>query len=308
MERGQVRERAVVYDLGGVVEVDVGAWRKPIKGRRGKWRQTSETQKRINRQAKRRYFRRKVMINFGREGSLVTLTYDDEHLRDSIEDVQRDVRNWVRCCQRLYKRAGEEFRAMWVYEIGEETGRAHVHVVLNRVAGVSIGEVLGKWRKAHNLWDSRMEWGDDGFEAICAYMVKQEAWKTGYSCTRNLREPEPEDERRDEVKRINRVFTRERCAALASGAMTQREINALFPGFVKVMDGMVVHYNVYTHTYTIHMRLLRPSAVVPDFIRTREFAEAEALWIAYQNQKECEQYGICQQGAFDGAGRCGSGA
>lgn len=285
-KKGQIRERATVYDLGEIVEVDVGACRRVGKGRRGKWRKTTETQKRINRQARKRFFRRKMMLNFGHEGRIAVLTYDDDHLPDSTETVERDVRNWVRSCRRLYRKAGHDFKAMWAFEYGEETGRTHIHVIFNQERDIFVGDVLGRWRKSHNHYSAGAEWSEAGLEEIANYMMKQEAFRHAYGCTRNLKNPEPLPDEERLVHQMNRVFTRQQCEDIAAGNLTRAELNAMFPGFVKVLEGMQIHYNVYSRTYTIHMRLLRSYDPLPAWVRTREFEEAEAMYEAAVREKE----------------------
>lgn len=272
----QTRERAAVYDCGDVVEIDVAPARRKSIGRKKAWRFTSEAQKWVNARKRVRYVRRMLNLNFSFGAHLFTLTYADEFLPETMEGVENDWKKFVRTVRRRYKAEGAELKYFAVIERGEETGRAHIHVVMS--GGMSRKDILAIWRKSHGVWEDGVTRSESMLEDLADYLCKsvseQERYAHTYMASKNLIKPKEEPEGTQLKKMVDRTFTKQFCDDLLTGAVAPTDLYGVFPGY-KVLDFKPsdIKYNVYNHGYIVHMRLMRLDARLPDWARTREDRE-----------------------------------
>lgn len=270
---GQIREKAVVYDTGDIVEIDAAPARKQTRGRRKSWQYTSAEQKWVNARKRARYVRRLLALNFSSGAILFTLTYADEYLPDTMEEVKRDFANFLRNIGRRYKKEQAVFKYMGVIERGEDSGRVHIHVVMS--GGITRREILATWRKAHGVWEDAAEFAEWGFDDIAGYLLKDvedaERYEHAYKASKNLERPRPESDGTPLKRMADAAFTKNFCEDLSAGNLTRAELNARFPGF-KVLDFKPsdVRYNPYNRGYIVHMRLLRVGAKLPDWATTKK--------------------------------------
>ena len=101
--------------------------------RRKKTRPSSERQKKRNAQHSHRWRVQKANANFTVLGFYLTLTYIDTFLPESMEQAQRDLRNYIRrvkaAIAKLYG-ADMELRVMGLTGCGRKSGRYHHHLLV----------------------------------------------------------------------------------------------------------------------------------------------------------------------------------
>ena len=263
---GQVRERAITYDLGNIIEIDVCPHKKVGGTRMAKWRPTSEAQEKVNRERRRRYVTRLVELNFDERSLMLTLDYENGMYPDTWEEGKRDVANWIRRVRPLYKRAGKELRYIYCTERGEETGRMHHHVIIS--GGISRDELFATWRRGRRMWAEYLEFSENGYADLSAYVAKKEEdFERAYTPSKNLIKPEPLPDEDRLVSALSRVFTKARCRDFYEHNFTRAEIAAMFPGF-KVCDGWECRFSPYDKGYYLHFRLLKDGARVANWAET----------------------------------------
>lgn len=260
------KQKAIVYDMPGMVEIDVCAHRKITRGKRTRWRATREAQVRVNQMRRRRYVTRLVNMNFDRESFMLELDYDPEHYTDSLEEAKRDIRNYIRRIKRIYRNALKILKYIYTTERGEESGRVHHHLIVS--GGVSKEELLAAWKKSKRCKADRLEFSENGYADLAAYYAKRnEAFERCFTCSQNLVRPEPLPEEDRECRRLSRVFTKKNCRDFYEHNFTRAEMANLFPGY-KLCDGWSCTYNPYDHSYYMHLRLLKSDAAIAPWATT----------------------------------------
>ncbi len=147
----------------------------------------------INRQ---NFVRRKIKLNFEENDYWLTFTFREKKKRtakqvnDCLEKMRRKLRRW-------YRKAGQELKWMARVEIGERGG-IHAHMIINRLQNVDTALLIQKaWKHGRVHFSFLYEEG--GFKNLAEYLVKppldehrDEPELIPYSCSRNLKKPEPE--------------------------------------------------------------------------------------------------------------------
>lgn len=222
--------RAMEHYSGEFLEVDTfPVWSESrIRGRRrrGRMRPTSEAQERYNVKCAERRLVRLLHANFTEDDYAVTLTYDDEYLPETEEEIRRDLQNMLQRLRRLYAKAGVELRYVAVSALGERGGRAHHHLVIS--GGVDEKEILRRWRYGRRRCEC-LQFGADGVADLADYILKQASvWSKRWCASKNLCEPEVvrEDEKVS-VREAYSLANRE-----TSPAELYRIASELWPGYV----------------------------------------------------------------------------
>lgn len=262
------KQKAIVYDMPGMIEVDVCAHKKVRSrgDRRVKWAPTSQAQQRVNEMRRKRYVTRIVNLNFDDTSYAIELDYAPGVYTDSMEEAQGHMRNYIRRLRRIYKKAGAIFKYIYTTERGGESGRVHHHLIVS--GGVPLEDILGAWKMSKRCWAQHLEFSENGYTDLGAYYAKrQEAFERCFTCSQNLERPQPLAEDDAECRRISRVFTKKNCKDFYEHNFTRAEIAALFGGY-KLCDGWSCSYNPYDHSYYMHLRLLKPDANIASWATT----------------------------------------
>lgn len=155
--------------------------------RRGKFKETSEIQKKLNERKSTERLTWLIHANFGKEDLALHLTYADGYVPESEEDFEKDVKNYIRRISRLYKKAGICLKYVYVTEYSE-TGRAHVHMILS--GGVDRDMLENAWGMGRCNAD-RLQFNECGIVDLAKYITKSERakFRRRYVTSRNLAKP-----------------------------------------------------------------------------------------------------------------------
>lgn len=155
--------------------------------RRGKFKETSEIQKKLNERKSTERLTWLIHANFGKGDLGLHLTYADGYVPESEEDFERDVKNYIRRISRLYKKAGICMKYVYVTEYSE-TGRAHVHMILS--GGVDRDVLENAWGMGRCNAD-RLQFNECGIVDLAKYITKSERakFRRRYVTSRNLAKP-----------------------------------------------------------------------------------------------------------------------
>ncbi len=134
--------------------------------RRKKTRPSSERQKKRNAQHAHRWRVQKANANFTVLGFYLTLTYIDTFLPESMEQAQRDLRNYIRrvkaAIAKLYG-ADVELRVMGLTGCGRKSGRYHHHL-LGECKGLTMRQNAEFRQLLEDKWAVR--WPDGSVESL----------------------------------------------------------------------------------------------------------------------------------------------
>ena len=186
------RERK--YYCGDYLEVEIFPVYAHAKKRGKRKKPTSEIQQRLNQRHAEGKLRRLLHTNFTEADLFVTLTFDDNHVPESVEDAQRLVQNFLRRLKRRYAKMGTEAKYVYILEKGEKHGRLHVHMVISGNLGRE--ELVKLWGMG-DVSSACLDFDENGLAALAKYFTKGDAENGGKSITwkrwvgsRNLDKPE----------------------------------------------------------------------------------------------------------------------
>lgn len=164
---------------------------------------TKEQIKKQNQLNREKRIWRQLRKNFRRGDYWCTLKYP-AGTRKSLQEVEKDFRNFRTRMKRVYKKAGQPFKYIYRLEIGEQGG-IHIHMVLNRIPDIDI-TIQNQWKEGRVNYAFIYETG--GMKKLANYITKQPTEEIyeqlslfpeeeqkkliRYSPSRNLITPKPE--------------------------------------------------------------------------------------------------------------------
>ena len=181
------KQKAIVYDMPGMIEIDVCAHKKVRSHGKGEvtWAPTSKAQERVNQMRRKRYVTRIVNLNFDNTSYMIELDYAPGVYTDSMQEAQGHIRNYIRRIRRIYKKAGVELKYIYTTERGEESGRVHHHLIVS--GGVSKEALLVAWKYSKRCYAQQLEYSENGYTDLAVYYAKrQEAFERCFTCSQNL--------------------------------------------------------------------------------------------------------------------------
>lgn len=176
--------------------------------------ESSQKQKNLNDQRSKRLFVQIANTNFG-EGDLhISATYDNEHLPETLEEAERNIRNYLnRIKRRMKKETGQDLKYMLVTEYTpedeeeEKLVRIHHHIIINK--GLSRDDLELMWTKERINWKKadtdpkyrstvkkmgfvncdRLQPNENGIEGLVNYINKRKKGRKKWSTSQNLEKP-----------------------------------------------------------------------------------------------------------------------
>ena len=122
VEAGRLRY-AVLYDRYSPAD--------PPRARAEKQRASSAARQALNMRTSCQRLECLLFANFGRDDSLVTLTYDEEHLPEARDGAVKQVKKFIRALRDHRKARGQPLHYIYVTEDKHGDGRIHHHMVVN---------------------------------------------------------------------------------------------------------------------------------------------------------------------------------
>lgn len=164
---------------------------------------TDEDREKIKKKNKKAYEKRRkkefiriAHCNFTENDYVVHFTYSDNHRPGTLEEAEKEARNYIRRLNYKRKKKGlDEIKYMLVTEYGQEdTGLQHVHhhMILN--GGLTRDEVEDTWSKRKKsigyVNARRLQFSsENGLSDLCNYMLKKPEGKRKWTGSKNLKKP-----------------------------------------------------------------------------------------------------------------------
>lgn len=154
-------------------------------------------QKNLNDKNRKRKFLQVAETNFDEGDFHLSLTYRDEFLPKTIEEAEREVRNYIRRLRREMKRENVELKYMLVTSYrteGEDGHMARVHHHLLVKKGLTRDRLEELWsRDGERLGfanaDRIQSDANSGIARLCQYIMKHSTNKRSWTCSQNLERP-----------------------------------------------------------------------------------------------------------------------
>ncbi len=251
---------------------------RAVRGKRSKKQKESEPkQKNLNDKNARRYLIQLGNLNFGAEPDAlsVTLTYDKYNLPSSVEEAEKEVRNYLR--RMAYKRKKDGLPPLKYIlvtafrsdkEDEEKPVRIHHHLIIN--GGIDRNKVEAMWTHKRINWAKfdkdekykqqvykeqlgyanadRLQPNENGITALCSYMTKQPNNKKRWSSSQNLEKP---TSRTNDYK-----YRRTHVERLAKERPSREYWEKKYPGWTLTDgdNGVRYEYNEFTG-WSIYLKL-----------------------------------------------------
>lgn len=162
-----------------------------------------------NQRNKEKKMRRLMKANFEPGDWWCTLKYP-KGTRKPLDEVMKDFDNFRSRCKRKWKKYGEEFKWIYRIEVGARGG-IHIHLLVNQIrnpAAPSTALIIQEEWKQCGRVNLEPVYAEGLFQNLAAYMTKLPTEEVEaqlslfpvaerkklikYSCSRNLKRPEPE--------------------------------------------------------------------------------------------------------------------
>lgn len=216
---------------GGRLELEIYPYwdARPKSGVKShKLKESRIAQKNQNEKDSRKRFIRLLCVNFTRKDLHVTLTYEtfDGQRLPTLEEVLRDIRNYLSRINRRRKKAGlESAKYMYVIEGAKEEGekrtRIHAHLILED--GLSRDEIESLWPFGYANAD-RLQPNDFGLEGLGRYLMKDPNGRRRWCSSKNLKQPE--------VRIYDHKISRRTIAEIEINKDSAKEmVNKLYPDY-----------------------------------------------------------------------------
>ena len=171
------------------------AKRSEMKEKKKRW------QKNLNDKNARKYLQRLINANFGDHDIWMTLTYDDEHMPESIERAQKNMNYYFKKVNRRRKKKGLN-NAKYVY-VTECSSRCHHHVIID--GDLSMDELEEMWPYGRRNNTRRISKSSDDLTGLARYLAKDPKGKKRWSSSRNLKKPEVRKNHQITMRRISKI-------------------------------------------------------------------------------------------------------
>lgn len=165
----------------------------PQEGRKRK-RDNSIAQRDLNDRNARKTLERLINTNFGEGDLWITLTYDGEHLPETMDEATRNVRRYMQRVNYQRKKRGlNPARYVYVTEHSEENKvRWHHHIVMDGEMDRDTVESCWKIRSRNQV--RKVVPDDDGLTGMAQYItkdrLKRKKHERRWNCSKNLKQPE----------------------------------------------------------------------------------------------------------------------
>jgi hypothetical protein len=244
----QCRYKEKIIEAGDMIFGAVYAtYRKPGK-RRGKYRETSETQAKLNDRKAREKLTWKVHANFNRNDYAVTLTYAEGCYPETEERFDKDVRNYLARLKRIYKKHDKELKYIVIKAFGEG-GRCHLHIIVS--GGVDRALIENAWEYGRRN-TRRLQFNACGIVDLSRYLSDQRhAGKRRWSGSKNLVEP---------VERTNTTrYARRDLVEIAESANPHKIFADRYPGYW-LSEFPEVEKNMFNGGYYMTFVMYKPDS------------------------------------------------
>lgn len=227
-----VKYRTKTIKSGDVLECEVyPVWdtRSSISRAR-RYRESRETQKRLNNKNAIKNLIRLINTNFTDNDIWGTFTYETKKLPSSIEEAQKEMQKFMRRLK-YYAKTHNFPQLKYVYVIefeDDETKgkkRVHHHVVTN-FPDRDVAEQL--WRGGARKQTRRLQADDSGYEGLVRYILKDPRGTKRYVTSKNLDKP---------------------IVTIADYKFTRRKVN-------KIISGDLSAYSVFESMYADKYKLV----------------------------------------------------
>lgn len=161
--------------------------RREVRRKREISRKQRVAQKNLNDRNARRKLQRLIECNFGKGDLFITLTYDNDHLPESMERAVRNMQNYVKKLNRhRRKKKLKKARYIYITEWNKKKKiRCHHHVLID--GEQSMDELERLWPNGRRNNCRRVD--EKSLDGLAAYLSKDPKGKKRWNASKGLKKP-----------------------------------------------------------------------------------------------------------------------
>lgn len=228
--RGLMREKRQECGSYAVVDVFLHQVQQRNHKRARKRKLSRPAQQNLNDKRAKRYFKLLVQGNFSKEDYFVTLTYNDSHVPNSVEEAEQEVKKYLR---RIKRYSSEEIKYVVVTEEMNGDGekvRIHHHLLVSNT--VNKEELIQKWstgrgknRKAIGQVDVQDIKDEEGLVRLSEYIMKNPSGTRRWSSSRRLVKPtEVTNDYKYSKKKVEEIATSDNAVVLVTDMYPKHDV------------------------------------------------------------------------------------
>ena len=204
-------------------------------------------QRKLNEKNARKYCKRLINANFGNGDYWITLTYDNEHLPDTIEEAIRDMTNYIRRVNYRRKKEGlKPVKYIFVTEQGAKTNRIHHHLVIEK-GNMTADDLEELWKKGSRNNVRRIAEDENGLAGLSEYLTKDPKGRKRWHSSKNLKKPK--------VSKSYSVFSFKRIRKMIeNNDIIKDELEKTYKG--KRLINTDVRYNEHNGRFYIYAQMI----------------------------------------------------
>ena len=200
--------------------------RRIARGKRAARHQaTKEVQAKYNAKMAQNKLTDLIENNFTPEGWTIHPTYDAANLPEDEAGAMKCFAKWVRKLRALIKSRGAdpaELKYINILQHGRRSDRLHHHVIIEGPT-LTLEDLENSWvygvSNPHHL-----KFAESGVEGLSRYLMRGSALFKRWTCSRNLKRPEPYDHGPNELRRAEVEYINEH-------PEDRERIEKMFPGW-----------------------------------------------------------------------------
>ncbi len=152
-------------------------------------KKNNKAQKKLNDKNARKRLERLINSNFEDGDFWITLTYDNKHLPNSIDDAVKNMRNYLRKINYRRKKLGlKNAKYIYITEYSNEKNiRCHHHLILEKGMSMDAIELCWIYGKRNNI--RKVDPDEDGLTGLAKYLTKDPKGKKRWCSSRGLKKP-----------------------------------------------------------------------------------------------------------------------
>ncbi len=206
-------------------------------------------QKNLNSKNARKRVERLINANFDKGDIWITLTYDDKHIPNSIEEAQKIMKNYIRRINYERKKLNiADAKYVYVTEYNESKKiRCHHHMIIDGL--LDMGTLESKWKHGRRNNIRRVQPDDSGLSGIGNYITKDPKGCKRWCSSLNLKQPV--------IRKNHHMFRKKQINQMIRNENMVREIiESKFKGMTYLDES--VKYNERNSKTYISVRLAIP--------------------------------------------------
>lgn len=220
-----------------------------------------QAQKNLDDRNARKYLERMINANFSQGDIWATLTYSPDNLPGSIEEAERNMKNYIRRVNTARKRQGlPNARYIYITEYSAEKKiRCHHHLLID--GGLSMDELEKKWKKGSRNNLRRVAPDEEGLAGLATYLTKDPKGKKRWKASKGLKKPV--------IRKSYKVFKEKNVRDMVTGRTEVKEITEKkYKRYIYTRHE--IRYNEINGKFYIYVRMRERSAGICREGRKRE--------------------------------------